>query len=226
ARAPRWWRPRPCSVTGASTTSWTGSAAPCCSIPCSRAPARRTCRPATRAGSTTGASGPMWPRPTRSAGPRAAPPEINPVARAAFRFTGHRGQLHRPVRGRAPGVWPRAPTGHPPPSQEGLPRVKILWHSNAPAPMSNTGYGNQTALSPPRFRNAGHDIAISCMTGMSGFPSEWDGIPLLPAGLGMYSADILEPHARRHFGREPGLVLVHYDAWAIGPEAVMGLATA
>jgi FkbM family methyltransferase len=104
--------------------------------------------------------------------------------------------------------------------------VKILWHSNAPAPMSNTGYGNQTALFAPRLRAAGHDIAISCMTGMSGFPSEWDGIPLLPAGLGMYSSDILEPHARRHFGREPGLVLVHYDAWAIGPEAVMGLATA
>jgi len=104
--------------------------------------------------------------------------------------------------------------------------VKILWHSNAPAPMSNTGYGNQTALFAPRFRGAGHDIAISCMTGMSGFPSEWDGIPLLPAGLGAYSADILEPHARRHFGRDPGLVIVHYDAWAIGPEAVMGLATA
>jgi FkbM family methyltransferase len=92
--------------------------------------------------------------------------------------------------------------------------------------MSNTGYGNQTALFAPRFAKAGHDIAISCMTGMSGFPSEWDGIPLLPAGLGAYSADILEPHARRHFGREPGLVIVHYDAWAIGPEAVMGLATA
>jgi FkbM family methyltransferase len=92
--------------------------------------------------------------------------------------------------------------------------------------MSNTGYGNQTALFAPRFKAAGHDIAISCMTGMSGFPSEWDGIPLLPAGLGAYSSDILEPHARHHFAGQPGLALVHYDAWAIGPEAVMGLATA
>ena len=102
----------------------------------------------------------------------------------------------------------------------------MLWHSNAPEPMSNTGYGVQTALFAPRIRDAGWDIALSCMTGMSGFPSEWEGITCLPAGLSAFSADIIEGHANHFFGRDPGLVLIHYDAWAIGAEAVAGRACA
>src|SRR5262245_6335428 len=64
------------------------------------------------------------------------------------------------------------------------------------------------------------------MTGISGFPSNWEGIPLLPSGLTAYSGDILGEHARRFFGRDPGLVIVHYDAWAVGAEPVQGLACA
>jgi hypothetical protein len=81
-------------------------------------------------------------------------------------------------------------------------------------------------LFAPRIRDLGHDVIISCMSGMSGFPTQWEGITCLPAGLTTYSADIVGEHARRFFGRDPGLVLIHYDAWAIGPDAVEGLATA
>lgn len=104
--------------------------------------------------------------------------------------------------------------------------MKILWHSNGPAPLSNTGYGVQTALFTPRIRDMGHEVAISCMTAITGFPSTWEDMPLLPAGLTAYSADVLPQHARHFFGRDPGLVIVHYDAWAIPPETVHGLATA
>lgn len=105
-------------------------------------------------------------------------------------------------------------------------KIKLLWHSNAPAPLSNTGYGQMTALFAPRIAKQGHEVVLSCMTGMSGFPTEWEGLHCLPPGLSMFSADILPEHARHFFGRDPGLIVVHYDAWAIGPEAVTGFATA
>src|SRR5262252_2592255 len=92
--------------------------------------------------------------------------------------------------------------------------------------MSWTGYGVQTALLAPRLAKAGHQVAISCMTGISGFPSEWEGIPLLPAGLTSYSSDIVTEHAARFFGPDPGLLLVHYDGWAVGAEPVRQFATA
>jgi FkbM family methyltransferase len=102
-------------------------------------------------------------------------------------------------------------------------RPKMLWHSNDP--QSDTGYGVETALFAPRIRDAGWDIVLSCMGGGYG-PHEWEGITCLPPGMTPFSTDILASHAVHHFGRDPGLVLVHYDAWAIGPEAVAGLACA
>jgi FkbM family methyltransferase len=104
--------------------------------------------------------------------------------------------------------------------------LKLLWHSNAPEPMSPTGYGVQTGLFARRIADLGYDVALSCMTGISGFPSTWEGLPCLPAGLTAFSGDILGQHARHFFGRDPGLILIHYDAWAIGAEAVAGHATA
>jgi FkbM family methyltransferase len=105
-------------------------------------------------------------------------------------------------------------------------KLKVLWHSNAPAPLSYTGYGVETALFVPRLAKMGYDVVISCMTGVSGFPTEWEGITCLPSGLTTYSSDILAEHARRFFGRDPGLILVHYDAWAVGPDPVQGHACA
>jgi FkbM family methyltransferase len=105
-------------------------------------------------------------------------------------------------------------------------RKPILVHSNAPAPLSATGYGVQAGLFVPRFAKAGYDVAVSCMTSVSDHMGEWDGITCLPMGYTTYSSDILPAHARYFFGGDRGLILTLYDAWAIGPEAVVGLPTA
>lgn len=104
--------------------------------------------------------------------------------------------------------------------------MKILWHSNAPAPLSSTGYGVQTGLFAPRIAKLGHEVAISCMTSVADHVGEWEGLTLYPGGMTAFSADILHAHARHFFGGGPGLVLTLYDAWAVTPEAVAGLAAA
>jgi FkbM family methyltransferase len=89
-----------------------------------------------------------------------------------------------------------------------------------------SGYGQQTALIAPRIAALGHDVALSCMTGMTGQPTRWEGLTCLPGGYTVYSNDVLAGHARSFFGTGPGLVLILYDAWAVDPAAVRGLATA
>src|SRR5215469_1050905 len=92
--------------------------------------------------------------------------------------------------------------------------------------MTYTGYSIETGLFAKRIAKMGYDLAISRMTGVNGFPTEWEGIPCLSSGMTAYSSDILGAHARHFFGRGPGLIIIHYDAWAIGPDPVQGFATA
>ena len=101
---------------------------------------------------------------------------------------------------------------------------KLLWHSNYPG--SQTGYGQQTGLFVPRIAELGWDVVISCMTGLQGQPGMWEGFRCLPAGHVQYSNDVIGNHARSFFGRDPGLVLILYDAWGFDPAALQGLATA
>ena len=105
-------------------------------------------------------------------------------------------------------------------------RKPILWHSNAPKPLSFTGYGDQTGEVVPRVAKAGYDVAVSCMTAVGDHIGELDGITMLPGGMTPYSSDILPAHAEYWFGNDPGLIITLYDAWAIGPEAVVGRACA
>lgn len=84
----------------------------------------------------------------------------------------------------------------------------------------------ETALFTKRIAEMGYDVVISCMTGVSGFSTEWEGLPCLSSGVSAYSSDILEGHARYFFGRDRGLILIHYDAWAVGPDPVRGHACA
>jgi FkbM family methyltransferase len=103
--------------------------------------------------------------------------------------------------------------------------VRILLHTNPP--WLATGYGMQAAQLAPRLAAAGHDVAISCMAGLNGRPTTWEGITCLPSGYTAYSNDVLPHHARGFFGPGGrGLVLVIYDAWCVQPDAVRGLATA
>ena len=78
----------------------------------------------------------------------------------------------------------------------------------------------------PRIAELGWDVVISCMTGLQGQPGMWNGFRCLPAGHVQYSNDVIGNHARSFFGRDPGLVLILYDAWGFDPAAVQGLATA
>ena len=105
-------------------------------------------------------------------------------------------------------------------------RKPIIWHSNAPEPLSATGYGNQTGLFAPRLAKAGYDVAISCMTSVSDHIGQWEGITCYPMGMTPYSSDTLRAHATHWFHGDPGLVITLYDVWALGPEAVMGFPAA
>ena len=78
----------------------------------------------------------------------------------------------------------------------------------------------------PRIAAMGHDVVISCMTGLQGSPGTWNGFRCLPSGYVPYSNDVIGTHARSFFGRDPGLVLILYDAWCFDPDAIAGLATA
>lgn len=54
--------------------------------------------------------------------------------------------------------------------------MKILWHSAHPA--MRTGYGTQSALILPRLKALGYEIAIHCTAGQTGFPGQWEGMPV------------------------------------------------
>ena len=112
----------------------------------------------------------------------------------------------------------------PPPRLCKEPTLKLLWHCNHPG--GGTGYATQTGLFVPRIAEMGHDVVISCMTGLQGQPGTWNGFRCLPSGFVPYSNDVIGTHARSFFGRDPGLVLILYDAWCFDPDAIAGLATA
>lgn len=54
--------------------------------------------------------------------------------------------------------------------------MKILWKSAHPD--MPTGYGNQTALTLPRLKALGHEVAVSVTAGQDGHFSFWQGIPV------------------------------------------------
>ncbi len=99
--------------------------------------------------------------------------------------------------------------------------MRILIHSNAchvPA-----AYGQQTAQVAPRMAALGHDVAISAFCGINATMSEWNGLPVYPAGLEPYGGDVLPGHAR-HFGAD--FVLTIMDAWVLGAAPLKGLKAA
>lgn len=71
--------------------------------------------------------------------------------------------------------------------------MKVLIHSNGPHVPS--GYGKQARLAGRILRDLGHEVAYSCLSGLSGQPLKWDGYTLLPGGMYDYSPDTIVPHA-------------------------------
>lgn len=99
--------------------------------------------------------------------------------------------------------------------------MRILIHANAPWVPS--GYGQQCAIWAPRFRELGHDVAISAFYGLRGGMLDWQGIPVYPSGQAAYGGDVIGMHAR-HW--EADAVLILADLWTVDHETLAGLNTA
>jgi glycosyltransferase involved in cell wall biosynthesis len=90
---------------------------------------------------------------------------------------------------------------------------RIVWASNAG--WTPTGYGEQTAQVTRRLKRAGHEVAIAANYGLEGSTMEWEGIPVYPRGLDVYSNDVIPAYAM-DFGRPTGqqaLVITLFDCW-------------
>ena len=74
--------------------------------------------------------------------------------------------------------------------------MKILIHSNGPHVFS--GYGVQTNLLCRQLKSLGHDVAVSCLSGLSGQPIEWNDITLFPSGQADFGADVVVGHAHTY----------------------------
>jgi FkbM family methyltransferase len=99
--------------------------------------------------------------------------------------------------------------------------LKVLWHSVSP--WTGTGYGTQTGLFAPRIRDLGHDVALSVYYGLQGAQMSWQGMTCYPSYSAPYGADVIVPHALKHFGAEKcrsieeastkGIILTLGDVW-------------
>lgn len=81
------------------------------------------------------------------------------------------------------------------------------------------GYGNQCSLFAPRL--AEHvDLAVSAFYGLGGSRLVWNGIPIYPGLDPTYGNEVIQAHARAHFGGDlrGGTVLTLMDVWVLKPE--------
>lgn len=92
--------------------------------------------------------------------------------------------------------------------------MKILWHSNAA--WSSTGYGVQTRIFTHRLKEH-HDLAISAFYGLEGGRLNIDGIQVYPNSGVNFGNEVIQSHARSHFGGDlrGGLVLTLMDTWVL-----------
>lgn len=93
--------------------------------------------------------------------------------------------------------------------------MKILWHSNAP--WTPSGYGNQTALTLPRLRDLGHDVAASCFFGLEGGMIQWNDITCFPTDVTRFGNLMLGEYAEQcgAGNRSDVLVMTLMDVWVM-----------
>lgn len=90
--------------------------------------------------------------------------------------------------------------------------AKIVWHSCAP--WAPSGYGTQTATWTQELKRMGHEVIISSYWGLSGSPTQWNGIPVLPGFGAGYCSVSLGQHCR---AVAPDLVITLGDVWVLDP---------
>ena len=86
----------------------------------------------------------------------------------------------------------------------------------ANAPWCTTGYGVQGKHLAPRLQAMGHEMAYFAFYGLENGVLTHGGIPIYPAGLGMWGEDILSAHMQ-HFGADTLITLADVwvtDAWS------------
>lgn len=93
-------------------------------------------------------------------------------------------------------------------------RLNIVW--NSVAPWIPSGYGQQTALTTVRLRNAGHNVAISAFAGFEGTIGEWQGMTVYPCDTTRFNKYALRKYVERHSADGTGddvLVITLQDVW-------------
>lgn len=104
--------------------------------------------------------------------------------------------------------------------------VTVLWHSNFPG--VGTGYGTQTRQVVERMKRDGHHVAVNCNYGIQGFRTEWEGIPIFPVGVEVYSNDTVQPNYKEWTKEHPGpsIAVCLFDAWTMTEKFWEGVPTA
>jgi glycosyltransferase involved in cell wall biosynthesis len=99
--------------------------------------------------------------------------------------------------------------------------MRIVWHSCAP--WAASGYGQQTAMWIRKLTQMGHEVIVSAYWGLSGSPTQWDGITILPGFGANYCSVSLGQHCKRV---EPDLVITLGDIWVLDPNVLRELPVA
>jgi len=100
--------------------------------------------------------------------------------------------------------------------------VKIMWQSVAP--WIGTGYGQQTAMTTRRLRDAGHDVAISAIAGLEGTIGAWEGMTVYPCDSTRFNKLNLRKYVERHSvdgSGEDVQVIALQDVWTWGDTSAM-----
>jgi glycosyltransferase involved in cell wall biosynthesis len=85
---------------------------------------------------------------------------------------------------------------------------RVLWHSVSP--WCPSGYAMQTAIWLPRLVKMGYEVVLSSYYGLSGAPTTWEGIMVLPGfGSGYCSTSLFEHYK----AVQPDLVITLGDVW-------------
>lgn len=91
--------------------------------------------------------------------------------------------------------------------------MKIVWYSNSPQCAS--GYGVQTKILTPKIRDLGHEVTIIASFGIEGGPLTYDGMTMLPRGIGHVDRELIEYQLK---AVNPDIVITFHDAWALDAE--------
>ena len=88
--------------------------------------------------------------------------------------------------------------------------ARLIWHSCAP--WAPSGYGTQTAIWIQELTKMGHEVLVSAYWGLSGAPTQWNGITILPGFGANYCSTSLSQHCK---AVQPDLVITLGDVWVL-----------